>query len=105
MFTERDLQQAITECHAERNPNANTCIKLASYYTIKNELYGKDASPQMQVSYSRSARPYESDSDFMRTLDRVGIDRAIPVLDELMETLQILNPRLYSSAMRKLRDL
>ena len=40
MITEKDLQEAIAECQGERNPNANTCIKLAAFYTIRNELFG-----------------------------------------------------------------
>ena len=39
MITEQDLQEAIAECQGERHPNANTCMKLAAFYTIKNELY------------------------------------------------------------------
>jgi len=97
MITEQDLQEAIAECQGERNPNANTCIKLASFYTIRNEMYG----PQKVRQYSG----YSNDTEFMRVIDRVGIDRAMPVLDELMETLQILNPRLYASAIRKLKDV
>ena len=34
MIKEEDLQEAIAECQGVRNPNANTCLKLASYYTI-----------------------------------------------------------------------
>ena len=42
MITEKDLQEAIAECIGQRNPNANTAIKLAAFYTIKRELYGED---------------------------------------------------------------
>ena len=41
MITERDLQEAIAECNGERNPNANTCIKLAAFLTIQKEMFGK----------------------------------------------------------------
>ena len=34
MITEQDLLEAIAECQGQRNPNANTCIKLAAYYII-----------------------------------------------------------------------
>ena len=51
MITLDDLEAAIAECEGERNPNANTCIKLAAYYTILNEKQGK---PPV---YSYSAEP------------------------------------------------
>ena len=35
MITEMDLQEAIAECQGKRNPNADTCIKLAAFYIIK----------------------------------------------------------------------
>ena len=39
MITEKDLRAAIAECQGARNPNASTCIKLAAFYTILNNLY------------------------------------------------------------------
>ncbi len=42
MITEKDLQEAIAECKGTRNPNASTCIKLAAYYTILDNLYPKE---------------------------------------------------------------
>ena len=40
MITVDELKAAIAEMQGERNPNAQTCIKLAAYYTILNELQG-----------------------------------------------------------------
>ena len=39
MITEKDLQEAIAECEGQRNPNANTCVKLAAFYIIKDHLF------------------------------------------------------------------
>ena len=44
MITEKDLQDAIAECQGERKPNANTCIKLAAYFTIYDHLFPKEAA-------------------------------------------------------------
>lgn len=106
MITEQDLDQAIAECHGERNPNANTCIKLAAYYTIRNELFGR-IEP---IGYSASAGPvdthtidYESDTEFSRMIHDREPGEVWPVMDELMETIQIIMPRLYDGVMRKLQ--
>lgn len=107
MITERDLEQAIAECQGERNPNANTCIKLAAFYTIKNELFGK---AELLPSYSYAPEPvdthidYTSDTDFSRAINGRNPDEVWPVMDELMTTVQALMPRLYDGVMRRLQD-
>ena len=111
MITERDLEQAIAECQGERNPNANTCIKLAAFYTIRQEMFGK-AEQVNAPSYSyASAEPvdtrtidYESDTDFSRMITGRPSEEIWPIIDELMSTIQVLMPRLYNAVMRKLQD-
>lgn len=108
MITEQDLEEAIAECQGQRNPNANTCIKLAAFYTIKEHLFG--AKP---INYSYSApeireekiASYESDTEFAQAIQGMDWQMLLPVVDELMSTLQITNPRLYSAVMRKVDEL
>ena len=107
MITERDLAQAIAECQGERNPNANTCIKLAAYYTIRNELYGTPELPG--YSYAESAPAdthiqFDSGSEFSQIINGRNPDDIWPVMDELMTTVQALMPRLYDGVMRKLEE-
>lgn len=115
MITEQDLQEAIAECLGQRDPNANTCIKLAAYYTIQNELFGnRDQSVVNQIpTYSR-AGPIEepetyvdflSDSEFSRAINGMESRQAWAMVDELVETVRILNPRLYNSLMRKMEEV
>lgn len=104
MITERDLEQAIAECQGERYPNANTCIKLAAYYTIRNELFGK---PEQLPAYSYSVGPtieYSSDTEFSQIITGKAPESVWPVIDELMSTVQVLMPRLYDGVMRRLQD-
>lgn len=116
MITERDLDQAIAECQGERNPNASTCIKLAAFYTIRDAMFGGggqrghgDNAQPMTPSYSYAAGPAEtaidfySDSDFSRAIDGRNPSDIWPIMDELMSTIQIVEPRLYSAVMRKLQ--
>lgn len=116
MITENDLQEAIAECQGQRNPNANTCIKLAAYYTIQKELYGKDKPQEIPV-YSRAEPPviqiekqpenyvnYNSGNEFSQTINGMSADRAWAVMDELMDILQATNARLYSGVLIKLEE-
>ena len=112
MITERDLEQAIAECQGESNPTANTCIKLAACYIVRNELFEKSKQlPAPDYSYAESpGEPvdthtiyYNSDTDFSRTINGRDQREIWPVMDELMTTIQALIPRLYDGVMRKLQ--
>ena len=106
MITENDLLEAIAECQGQRNPNANTCIKLAAYYTILQNLKGEDRQSKevmMMPSYSYDPAPsYESDSEFGQIASRNDPNDVLKIVDELMETLRIMQPRLYDAFIRKL---
>lgn len=107
MITEKDLQEAIAACQGERNPTSNTCIKLAAYYTIKEHLFPVNKSESVEISrnYSYASQPtmrVESDTEFARLVDGMGWEEVFPVIDELMSTIRVLNPRLYAGVLRKL---
>ena len=110
MITEKDLQEAIAECQGQRNPNANTCIKLAAFYTIRRELFGegKDAGPLPGYSYAMQTESEpmienDSDSEFARAIDGRRQDEIWPLMDEMMDTIHAIHPRLYSAVMDRLR--
>lgn len=107
MITEHDLTEAIAECQGERNPNANTCIKLAAFLTIRNELYGKqeESIPASIPSYSYATGPtieYSSETEFSQTINGKDPSTVWPVMDELMSTVRTLMPRLYDGVMTRL---
>ena len=95
MITRRDLLEAIEKCQGQKNPNANTCIKLAAYYTIL------DHTPEEPTSYSFSG-PL---SEFVKTAREKNPDDVLRILDDLMETLQGVNPKLYYETMDKLEGV
>jgi len=104
VITEQDLQAAIAECEGQRNPTSNTCIKLAAFYIIRDNMYPKDKM-QEPVAYSTSAGPmWGSGTEFGQAIADRDINDVMPVIDELMSTLQVLNPRLYAGVMRKLNS-
>ena len=106
MIKENDLIDAIAECQGERNPNANTCSKLAAYYTILREIRGTEpVTGEPRKDYSYDAPPYESGSEFGQIVASKDMQSVMAVVDEIMETLRVFNPRLYDAAMRKLATL
>ena len=107
MITQADLQQAIAECQGERNPNASTCIKLAAFLTIHRELFGEEKHADQLPAYSFAPAPdrkiveIDSDSDFAPAVNGTPLDEFLPVMEELMQTLEIIQPRLYGAVMAK----
>lgn len=112
MITEQDLQEAIAECKGQRNPNASTCIKLAAFLTIQRELFGqKEPEPDPVPGFSFSAGPaneahigYQGESEFSEIIRGKNPDDIWPIMDELMVTLQAINPRLYNAVIRQLTE-
>ena len=115
MITEYDLDEAIAECQGKRNPDAQTCMKLAAFYTIKQHMFGDkvESSSNDSVSafpsvssYSYDAGDdavrYDGDTDFARAIDGRKASEIWPIIDEIVDTLRVVNPRLYDAIMRKL---
>ena len=104
MIKREELLDAIAECQGQRNPNASTCIKLASFYTILDHLEEEPSVPEMPT-YSFATAPetsYNSDTEFGQRIANMDIIDVLTIMDELMTTLSIVNPRLYDGVMRKL---
>lgn len=112
------MQEAIAECQGQRNPNANTCIKLAAFLTIQKELFGKSEQfemiekPEPLKTYSFEAADdkekivdFPVDTEFGRLIDGQIAADVWDVMQELMDTLKITNPKLYSFAIRKLGQI
>ena len=109
MITERDLQEAIAECQGTRNPNASTAIKLAAFLTIQREMFGTTPTysfpsepPKNDINDSGEVGDYGT-SDFLQTVRGKDSAQAWAVMDELMDTLKIVNERVYNGVMRKLK--
>ncbi len=97
MITEADLLQAIAECQGERNPNANTCVKLAAFMTIYDHLYGN------RESYAEQPSAVSTMSGVL--FSGKPIEAVLPLLDELVDAVSVLNPRLYAAFQRKIEQL
>ena len=109
MITEQDLKAAIAECQGVMNPNANTCIKLASFMTIYDHMFKEEnnldpTAPLSSYSYDDNVLNVHGNSEFLGVVNGKDKNSVFNVLDELMQTLQILNPRLYDSVILKIQE-
>lgn len=112
MITEQDLKAAIAECQGERNPSANTCIKLAAFYTIQKEMFGKAEQREEPPAYSYAPAPdqnpytisLDSGTEFARVIEGRDPEEIMPLMDEAMTLLQAVYPACYNAIMKKLSE-
>ena len=100
MITEQALLEAIAECQGERNPDARTCRNLASFYTILDHINQELQQPVINQSYSYDAG--YTNSELSKAIQEKGLANVLPALDELLDAVQVYNPKLYKSFLRKL---
>ena len=96
MITRKELVNCITECE-NAQPSYQNCEKLATFYTIFDHLY-EDSEQKLETQVEDYG-----DSEFLKAIKGKPTDEMWLIMDELMDALQITNPRLYESVMRKLR--
>ena len=86
--------------------------KLANLYTIRNQMQKQE--PQIQnrsyeQAYSAAEMPVGigryGDSEFLREVEGKDQEQVWGIMDDLMDTLQVANPRVYNGVMRKIRQL
>ena len=112
MITEQALEEAIAEMQGKRDPNRSDCMALAAFYAIKERLYPEEREIPA-VRYSNAAEPEQSptsgvlsaygNSEFLRAVSGKDPSVVLPIMDELMDTMKMVNERVYNSVMRKLR--
>lgn len=85
--------------------------KLATLYTIRDHMTQSKPEPVMyDLGYSSaSADPTliqaNGDSEFISTILGQEQTAVWEIMDDLMDTLQVANPRVYNGVMRKIRAL
>lgn len=102
MITEKDLQEAIAECKGQRNPTAQTCIKLAAFYILQDHLFEPQGYSFAAPETIEKTIDYQSDTDFSRAVNGKTVDEVFPVIEELMAATYVYNKPLYDATLRKL---
>ena len=109
MIDEKELRLWIARLEVEESswPNYQ---KLAALYIIQNQNAPKE--PERPMLYSAASAPVKTyasetvsrygDSDFLQAVSGMSPARAWEIMDELMDSLKIVNERVYNSVMRKL---
>ena len=118
MLTEKEVEQAIQECKPDPITGNNRAV-LADLIIIQDSLFGEPTRaqevPQMTMPLqSYSAPPMEQveiyvetngDSEFLKVVNGRKAERVWPLINELVEAVKILHPRMYTTFIDKVQDL
>lgn len=65
-----------------------------------------DVTPAYSFDYGpNDTINHIGDTEFLNTIEGAKVDSVLSVMDELMDTLKIISPRLYNGVMRKLKEV
>lgn len=110
MFSQAELIDGINELLAGKHSVQN-CEKLAAIYTVLDHLYPGESVREVFGGYSGAASgaeetersvPRYGDTEFLNAISGKDQREMWLLMDELMETLAVINPRLYDGVMRKI---
>lgn len=107
MLNTAEIKAEIARLEYEESSYPNYA-KLAHLYIIRDQMSGGDP---MRCSAALAPEPMAKsvssygDSDFLRAVDGKPMAKVFSVLDELMDTLRVVNARVYDGVMRKIEAL
>ena len=117
MITEKEVAQALEECM--RDPiTGNKRAVLADLIIIQDYLFGEPTRAQ-EVQHPMPMQSYSAphmeqveiyvetngDSEFLKAVDGRKSERIWKLMDELVEAVKILHPRMYTTYIDKVQDL
>ena len=91
------INSDILELETQHDTTWSTCQRLAWLYVVRDHITGQAQKQPVPLEVS-------GDSDFLRAVSNVDPTRAWEVMDELMDSLKVVNERVYNSVMRKLES-
>lgn len=111
MLNELEIRKEIARLEYEEASYANYA-KLATLYTIRAEMHKADTAEETTparnypraAEYPRTVGEY-GDSDFLRAVAEKSPADVWPIMDELAESLRVMQPRTYAAVMRKINAL
>ena len=117
MVTEKELREAIDEL--EEGPGSyKGCAILAALYALKDRYYGDEGDFSGSLSRKDAFAGFSSfsgcgdsdwdstingggDSEFLRAVRGKSWGEVLPVVDELVTAVKVLQPQLYEAFLRR----
>lgn len=120
MLDKAEIRKEIARLEYEESSYHNYAM-LADLYVIRRQMqedeqgsrstrlhaYSGDPAPAVQAAASQAEVPQTvgsyGDSDFLRAIEGKDPSKVWTIMDELMDTLAVVNARVYNSVMQKIK--
>lgn len=120
MLDAAEIRKEIARLEYEESDYKNYA-KLADLYVIRQQMqedeqgsrstrlhaYSGDPAPAVQAATLQAEVPQMvgsyGDSDFLRAIAEKNPSKIWPIVDELMDTLSVVNAKVYNSVMQKIK--
>lgn len=120
MLDKAEIRKEIARLEYEESSYHNYAM-LADLYVIRKQMqedekgsrstrlhaYSGEPDPAVQAAASQAEVPHTvgsyGDSDFLRAIEGKKPSTVWPIMDELMDTLAVVNARVYNSVMQKIK--
>ena len=110
MLDRKEIDGEIAKWEALESSYPNY-FKLATLYSIRDHMSAESQSLD-GVGYSTASEPPKAetlnlygDSDFLQAIAGKDIGTVMAILDDLMDTLRVVNERAYNGIMRKISSI
>ena len=90
------VEREINDIEVSKDTTYRTCERLAWLYIVRDHLRPTKADPRTQAMEG---------SEFIEACSGVSYPALMEVLDEHMQTLAVVQPRVYEALMRRIRAL
>lgn len=114
MLDEAEIRKEIAQLEYEESSYPNYA-KLANLYVIRDKMQGAENARDKFVGYYSGAPAPATvepatvgeygDSEFLLAVAGKDPEKAWAIIDELMDTLALVNRKVYDSVMRKIKGI
>lgn len=114
MLDAREIRKEIARLEYEESSYPNYA-KLADLYIIRAEMLKEQqtaapaqiysTAPVSELAHSSAPVVSSDSSDFIKNSAGKPVEQVLDILDELMDSLKVTQPRVYDAAMKRLERL
>lgn len=112
MLERRELDERIAEIVNKRDQTVGEIRELAAFIVARNDLskesavgsYGDAAPNPTAAPIVETVIGEHGDSEFLQLIAHRDADHVWAVIDGMMETLKVMEPRLYAGVIRRINE-
>lgn len=98
MISKDKLDKEILELETRHDTTYATCERLAWLYIVRDHITGQQAAQPTPLAVDPS-------SAFLQVVDGKDSVAVFAVMDDLMDTLSVVAPRVYASVLGKIKRI